>query len=139
MIKEEEYPLPPYKKFFGKFTFVSQMGVSVLLFAGQKFKDKLTFIPSNVFDMLEKNKWYIIIGNFLFHRWINNILSSSGAFEISLNGQVLFSKLRSNKLPKEGDIHKKLKKLLKKTNKNNKKKSKNSQEDNEDDDDNEGL
>lgn len=135
-IREEEYPIPKMKKMFGKFTFVSQMGVSLLIFVGQKFRDKLTFIPSSVFDGIEKNKWVILIGNFLFHRWLNGKLNSTGAFEITFEGKTLFSKLRSNRLPKESDIHKKLNQIL---NKKQSKKGKKKKQDDDEDDDDEGL
>ncbi len=44
------------------------MGISMLLFGGSKFKDKIKFIPSLFFGTVEKNKWMFVIGNFLFHQ-----------------------------------------------------------------------
>ena len=113
-VEEKEYPLPPNKKFFSKITFFTQMGVSLFVFAGQKFRDKLTFIPSAIFDGIEKNKWFVIIGNFLIHQWLNRNLSTTGAFEVYFKDKIIFSKLSTNKLPKEKDIHDKIKKLNKK-------------------------
>ena len=134
-IEEKEYPLPPVKKFFSKITFFTQMGVSLLTFSGQKLKDKLTMIPASVFDGIEKNKWFVMIGNFLFHQWLNKNLSTTGAFEIYFKGKIIFSKLSSNRLPKERDIHSELKKFKNKSNKNGKKsKNKEYDEDNDDDD-----
>ena len=134
-IEEKEYPLPPVKKFFSKITFFTQMGVSLLTFSGQKLKDKLTMIPASVFDGIEKNKWFVMIGNFLFHQWLNKNLSTTGAFEIYFKGKIIFSKLSSNRLPKERDIHSELKKFKNKSNKNGKKsKKKEYDEDNDDDD-----
>lgn len=128
-IDEKEYPLPSNKKFFSKFTFFTQMGVSVLIFASQKFKNSVSFIPPNVFEMIDKNKWYIMIANFLAHQWLNRFLSTTGAFEIDFGGKKLFSKLETNRLPKESDIHAKLKKILKKS------KGKKKEKDDDDDDD----
>ena len=130
-VDEKEYPLPSFKKTFSKFTFFTQMGVSVFIFAGQKFKDKLTMIPSVVFDAAEKNKWVIMIGNFLFHQWLNKYLSTTGAFEVYYKDRLIFSKLSSNRLPTEADIHR----ILRKSVKSKKKKSKKVEED----DDNEDL
>ena len=28
-------------------------------------------------DMIEKNKWVLMIGNFLLHQWLNKFLSTS--------------------------------------------------------------
>jgi len=133
-IVDQEYPLPANKKFFSKITFFTQMGVSLLIFSGQKLKDKLTIIPSAVFDGIEKNKWFVMIGNFLLHQWLNKNLSTTGAFEIYYKDRIIFSKLATNKLPKEADIHKEIKKINKRIKGKNKKKKYD-----EDDDDDEDL
>ena len=113
-VQEKEYPLPPNKKLFSKCTFFTQIGVSLLIFGGQKLKDKLTMIPGTVFDIIEKNKWMIMIGNFFGHQYLNRFLSTTGAFEVYYKDRLLFSKLSSNRLPTEIDIHKQLKKYFKK-------------------------
>ena len=124
-IDEKEYPLPQFKSFFSKFTFVSQMGINLFIFSGSKIKDKLTMIPSNVFDFVEKNKWIIMIGNFLGHQCLNKFLSTTGAFEVYYNNRLIFSKLSTNRLPSEADLHRILRKYIKK----NKKKGKVSDDD----------
>ena len=125
---DKEYPLPSNKKFFSKFTFFTQMGISLFIFGGSKMKDKLTMIPPAVFDIVEKNKWVIMIGNFLGHQWLNKFLSTTGAFEVYYKNRIIFSKLASNRLPTEADIHKQLRKYIKR-----KKKSKKTNEDDEED------
>ena len=132
-IVDQEYPLPANKKFFSKITFFTQMGVSLLIFSGQKLKDKLTIIPSAVFDGIEKNKWFVMIGNFLLHQWLNKNLSTTGAFEIYYKDRIIFSKLATNKLPKETDIHKEIKRINKRIKGKNKKKK--YEEDEDDDED----
>ena len=103
-IDNEEYPINPTKKWLSKYTFISQMGISMLLFGGSKFKDKIKFIPSLFFETVEKNKWMFVIGNFLFHQWLNNFLSTTGAFEIYYNGNIVYSKLSKRILPKVKDV-----------------------------------
>ena len=132
-IVDQEYPLPANKKFFSKITFFTQMGVSLLIFSGQKLKDKITIIPSAVFDGIEKNKWFVMIGNFLLHQWLNKNLSTTGAFEIYYKDRIIFSKLATNKLPKEADIHKEIKRINKRIKGKNKKKK--YEEDDDDDED----
>ena len=123
-VEEKEYPLPPNKKLFSKFTFFTQIGVSLFIFGGQKLKDKMPMIPPSVFDMVEKNKWVIMIANFFGHQYLNRYLSTSGAFEVYYRDEIIFSKLSSNRLPTEIDLHKRLKKM--------KKAKKNKEEDDED-------
>ena len=132
-VEEKEYPLPPNKKFFSKITFFTQMGISLLIFSGQKLKEKLTMIPGSIFDAIEKNKWFVVISNFLFHQWLNKNLSTTGAFEIYFKDKLIFSKLSSNKLPKERDIHKEIKKISKKL--KNKGKKRKYEDDDDDDED----
>lgn len=129
-VVEKEYPLPPNKKLFSKFTFFTQMGISLLIFGGQKIKDKVPMIPSNVFDMIEKNKWVIMIGNFIGHQYLNKMLSTTGAFEVYYKNRNIYSKLATNRLPSELDIHKQLKNLVKK----GKKKAKSSEDEEADED-----
>jgi len=103
-VEGEEYPINPTKKWLSKYTFISQMSISMLLFGLSKFKDSLKFIPSVVFDTIEKSKWMFVIGNFLFHQWLNNFLGTTGAFEVYYNDIVLYSKLSKKILPKIKDI-----------------------------------
>ena len=133
-VLEKEYPLPPNKKFLSKFTFFSQIGVYLLIWSGQSLKNKLTMIPPSVFDSIEKNKYFIMIGNIFLHQWLSRNLSTTGAFEVYLNDKIIFSKLSSNKLPSERDIRKQIKKMNKKY-----KKKKKKHIDDDDDDDDEDL
>ena len=132
-VEEKEYPLPANKKFFSKITFFTQMGISLLIFSGQKLKDKLPMVPPSIFDTIEKNKWFVVISNFLFHQWLNKYLSTTGAFEIYFKDKIIYSKLSSNKLPKERDIHNEIKKINKKF--KNKGKRKKYGDDDDDDED----
>ena len=132
-VEEKEYPLPANKKFFSKITFFTQMGISLLIFSGQKLKDKLPMVPPTIFDTIEKNKWFVVISNFLFHQWLNKYLSTTGAFEIYFKDKIIYSKLSSNKLPKERDIHNEIKKINKKF--KNKGKRKKYEDDDDDDED----
>jgi len=103
-VEGEEYPINPTKKWLSKYTFISQMGISMLLFGISQFKSSLKFIPSVIIETIEKSKWMFVIGNFLFHQWLNNFLGTTGAFEVYYNDIVLYSKLSKKILPKIKDI-----------------------------------
>ena len=100
---EEEYPVSPNKKFLSKYTFMSQMIISGLVFGSSMLKGKIP-IPDIIFDTINNNKLMIGIGNFIFHKWLNNYLTTTGAFEIYLNDKILYSKLHKRILPKILDI-----------------------------------
>ena len=71
-VEGEEYPINPTKKWLSKYIFISQMSISKLLFGISKFKNSLKFIPFVFFKTIEKSKFVFVIGNFLFHQWLNN-------------------------------------------------------------------
>ena len=45
-----------------------------------------------------------VIGNFLFHQWLNYFLGTTGAFEVYYNDIVSYFKLSKKILPKIKDI-----------------------------------
>jgi hypothetical protein len=81
-VEGEEYPLPDNKKFFSRFTYITQIGVSFLLVFTKSLKQGLPFIPDSTIKTIDEYKWFIMLGNFLIHFWLNRYLSTSGAFEI---------------------------------------------------------
>ena len=102
-VVEEEYPVSPNKKFFSKYTFISNMAISGLVFGSSMLKGKPP-IPDFILDKINNNKIMIGIGNFIFHKWLNNYLTTTGAFEIYLNNKILYSKLHKKILPRIIDI-----------------------------------
>lgn len=110
-VEGEEYPLPDNKKFFSRFTYITQIGVSFLLVFTKSLKQGLPFIPDNAIKTIDEYKWFIMLGNFLIHFWLNRYLSTTGAFEIIFNKKLLYSKLETHSLPQNLDIKKIVKKL----------------------------
>ena len=115
-VEGEEYPLPDNKKFFSRFTYITQIGVSFLLVFTKSLKQGLPFISDNTIKTIDEYKWFIMLGNFLFHFWLNKYLSTTGAFEIIFNKELLYSKLETHSLPQHLDIKKIVKKLYIKAN-----------------------
>ena len=105
-VEGKEYPIPENKKMFSKFTYITQIGVSLLLFFTKSLKLGLPFLSDNTIKTIEDYKWLIIIGNLLIHYWLNKYLITSGAFEIMYNDKLLYSKFKTHILPKELDLKK---------------------------------
>ncbi len=62
-------------------------------------------IPKPAFvDKLKGNKMTALFGTFFVGNTIINSLVSSGAFEILLDGEVVFSKLSSGRMPTVEEI-----------------------------------
>ena len=110
-VEGEEYPLPDNKKFFSRFTYITQIGVSLLLMFTKSLKQGLPFIPDSTIKTIDEYKWFIMLGNFLIHFWLNRYLSTSGAFEIIFNKKLLYSKLETHSLPQHLDLKKIVKKF----------------------------
>ena len=110
-VEGEEYPLPDNKKFFSRFTYITQIGVSFLLVFTKSLKQGLPFIPDSTIKTIDEYKWFIMLGNFLIHFWLNRYLSTSGAFEIIFNRKLLYSKLETHSLPQNLDLKKIVKKF----------------------------
>ena len=101
-----EYPVPENKKYFSKFTYITQIGVSILLVFPKALKLGLPFLSDNAIKNIEDYKWLIILFNFMMHFWLNKFLLTTGAFEIIYNNKLLYSKLEVHTLPKQIDLGK---------------------------------
>ena len=101
-----EYPVPENKKYFSKFTYIIQIGVSFLLLFTKSLKIGFPFLSDNTIKIIEDYKWLIIIFNFMMHFWLNKLLITTGAFEIIYNDKLLYSKLQVHTLPKKVDLEK---------------------------------
>ena len=110
-VKGEEYPVPDNKKIFSKFTYITQIGVSLLLIFTKYLKLGLPFLSDNAIKIIEDYKWLIILGNFLMHFWLNKYLMTTGAFEIIYNDKIIYSKLKTHIFPKKLELLKIIKSL----------------------------
>ena len=108
-IKGEDFPLPLNKRYFINFTYITQIGTCLLLLFPKYLKISLPFLSKNVIEFIAKYNIIFILGNFLIHFILNQHISITGAFEIMLNNNKLYSKLEMKILP---DINK-LKNILK--------------------------
>ena len=105
-VEGKEYPIPETKKLFSKFTYITQIGVSLLIIFTKYLKLGLPFLSDNSIHIIEEYKWFIITGNFLLHYWLNKYIGTTGAFEIIYNNKTLYSKLEKHIFPKKVDIDK---------------------------------
>jgi selT/selW/selH-like putative selenoprotein len=62
-----------------------------------------SFIPlirnNPLYQKYQDKKMFIILGAYFGLNMLQNMLSSTGAFEIFLNDQLIFSKLQTNRIP----------------------------------------
>ena len=87
------------KRYFINFTYLTQIGTSLLLFFPKYLKFAIPLLSTNVLEFIEKYNIILILGNFLGHLILNYYISKTGAFEIMINNKKIFSKLETNTLP----------------------------------------
>ena len=94
------YPPPHINQVLSNVVFVVRMALLLLLFAGP---DALRYIgiqnPPHIYMWAQENKITAFLILFLLGGQIENQLLSTGAFEVYLNGEPVWSKLKSGRLP----------------------------------------
>jgi selT/selW/selH-like putative selenoprotein len=60
------------------------------------------------FQKLQDNKWLIILGAFMGLNFLKGILEGTGAYEVYFNGELIFSKLQTGRMPELHEILSKL-------------------------------
>jgi thioredoxin reductase-like selenoprotein T len=97
----EEYPLTPTRAMLSKVVSFAQTGLMVIGIGG-------SFIPMirdhPLYQRFQDKKMFIFLGGYFVLNWVQGQVSTTGAFEISVNNQLIFSKLRQNRMPSVEEI-----------------------------------
>lgn len=101
----EEYPLPPVRSMLSKGVGLLQTGL-MLVGIGGGFVPAINNHP--LYQQFQQNRMLVMLGGYFGLNMLQNALSSSGAFEVSLNGTPIFSKLATNRMPTAEEILKHL-------------------------------
>lgn len=76
-----------------------QMAGLLLMFLGDRIFAAMGMAePPHFYQMMKENSVMSVLGLFMFSSVAQGLMAT-GAFEVSLNGQMLFSKLESKRLP----------------------------------------
>jgi selT/selW/selH-like putative selenoprotein len=101
----EEYPLPGVRAAASKVVSMVQMGLMGVGIGGN-------FIPAinnhPLYQRFQDKRMIILLGGYFGLNMLQNALSSTGAFEVTLNGSPVFSKLTTNRMPTIDDLLKHL-------------------------------
>ncbi|XP_060202396.1 selT-like protein isoform X1 [Lycium barbarum] len=99
------YPPPLPKRLLGKVVPVFQFGVIGLVMAGEQIFPRLGFaVPPPWFYRLRANRFGTMATTWLLGNFFQSMLQSSGAFEVYVNGELVFSKLKENRFPGEIEL-----------------------------------
>ncbi|CAC9543553.1 Rdx family protein [Leishmania donovani] len=93
------YPTPPARALAAKAcstAFLASLGVAL---AGQQ----LVFLPPTVLNFIAQQRGMLIGAGFLLNM-VGGALGQTGAFEVSLDGELIFSKLQAGAVPTVAEI-----------------------------------
>ncbi|KAL9255048.1 SelT-like protein [Drosera capensis] len=98
------YPPSPPKRILAKVMPVVQIGAVALLVAGDQIFPRLGVVPPPWFYSLRANRFGTISAVWLLGNFFQSYLQSSGAFEVYLDAEPIFSKLKEQRFPGEIEL-----------------------------------
>lgn len=99
------YPPPLPKRLLAKVVPVFQFGVIGVVMAGEHIFPRLGFAaPPPWYYSMRANRFGTISSTWLLGNFLQGFLQSSGAFEVSCNGELVYSKLREKRFPGEIEL-----------------------------------
>ncbi|KAJ0663998.1 putative selenoprotein, Rdx-type [Helianthus annuus] len=99
------YPPPLPKRLLAKLVPVVQFGVIGVVMAGEHIFPRLGFAaPPAWYYSMRANRFGTISSTWLMGNFLQGFLQSSGAFEVSVNGEQVYSKLREKRFPGEIEL-----------------------------------
>eukprot|EP01136_Pigoraptor_vietnamica_P027384 Opistho-1_new@83613 len=93
------YPPHPTNVLLSRLVTVFQFAFIILLVAGDYIFPRLGMAPPAFYVYLSERKMMAVALTFFLGNQISGGLLSTGAFEISLDGHTIFSKLAENRVP----------------------------------------
>merc|ERR1711871_638881 len=97
-IHGENYPPPPYAHVASAVASSMQIGAVVLMIFGNQIFDMLGVPQPQFYKDMVENKMACFCGVFFMNSMANS-LSTTGAFEVALDGKVIYSKLETGVMP----------------------------------------
>ncbi|CAE6075365.1 unnamed protein product [Arabidopsis arenosa] len=99
------YPAPAPKRILAKVVPVAQMGVIGLIMGGEQIFPMIGIAqPPAWYHSLRANRFGSMASTWLLGNFLQSFLQSSGAFEVSCNGELVFSKLKEGSFPGEIEL-----------------------------------
>eukprot|EP00897_Mesotaenium_endlicherianum_P001620 jgi/Mesen1/1486/ME000132S00430 len=104
-VQLSNYPAPVYKVFLSKIVGGCQMAALTLVFAGERILPHVGFPELPAWYLrVRDNRMGAAAATWIVGNVANNALISTGAFEVSFAGELLFSKLEQQRLPTQEEM-----------------------------------
>lgn len=98
-VEGDNYPATPLKQFLAQTFFYTRMGLLLIMFTGTKAFDVFGVPVPEWYTSIQENKIMAMVTIFFVGNMVESNLLSSGAFEVEVNGQKVWSKLETGHLP----------------------------------------
>jgi len=99
------YPPTPTKRMISQMITYTQFGVIGMAFLGDRLLPAFGVdITAPMYVKFKDNRLMIGAASWFLGNTISQNLMATGAFEVAYNGQLIFSKLKSNRLPTSKEI-----------------------------------
>lgn len=85
-VEGSEYPITKFRRILSYFSKVICMLIILITIFIDKLTDYYSLLPDSIVETMKNKKTMIIIGTFFIGNIMNNMLTSTGAFEVFLNG-----------------------------------------------------
>lgn len=98
------YPVTATRALAAQALVVVQMALLALVFLGDQAFQALGVAPPAVYDKVKQNKFGAAMAVWFLGNMLHSSLTTTGAFEVFYNGQLLFSKLAAKRLPMREEL-----------------------------------
>jgi len=104
MISGSEHPIPPIKQLLSKLITYGQYAVVIMMIAGDWIFRQIGMAPPAIYYRMKEKQFIVIMACMFIGGQISNSLMSTGAFELYLDGNLIFSKLATGRMPSPQEI-----------------------------------
>ena len=108
-----EYPIDSTSKLIGQVISMLQYLLYAILLFGDNIFEWIGMGEPKIYQKVKNNRWYYFILVLFVGNGLSNYFLSSGAFEIYLGDDLVFSKLKIGRMPQVEDFLPVIKILLK--------------------------
>ena len=102
-IRGANYPPPAYAQVAAQVAGLVQMAGFAMVLLGDKLFEWMGMPAPSWLGSLQENKLMCFAGLMMMNSVVAS-MSQTGAFEVTLNGQVVFSKLETNRMPTPAEL-----------------------------------
>lgn len=97
----DNYPVPALRVMLSKALSAAQMACIAVAIGGDQLLPMVGVNPPfpQWYLSMQQNRMGAAIGAWILGNSLNNMLISTGAFEVSADGHLVFSKMRDNRMP----------------------------------------